>query len=700
MSAELFIEIGAEEIPAAEVMPAVGALRDALVAGLDAKRLAHGEAKVHATPRRLAVIIPGVDARQKDETREVIGPPVKAAFKDGQPTKAAEGFAKQNRVAVDALVRRETPKGEYLFAVVEEKGRAAAELLPELMVEAIAKIPFKRTMRWGYGDTAFIRPIQWIVGLFGGEVVRFSYAGVESGRTSKGHRFLAPEAFEVRDGAQWLAELAKRHVVADVAERRAAIVRRAAELAASVGGRVRTDEGLVDEVVQLVEKPVPLLAEFDRKYLEIPQEVLISEMREHQRYLSIIDAQGKLLPSFVVVANTELEDPSLAIDGYKRVLTSRFEDGVFFFNEDQKVSLSERVKLLKDVEFQRALGTIHDKVERVVRLAFFLASRLVDPTVSAPADAWALAGGPSERTLAWKLARAGYLMKADLTTKMVFEFPALQGTMGRAYAEKAGEDPEVAAAIEEHYQPRNAGDAMPKGVLGALLGMADRLDTITGIFSTGKQPTGAADPFGLRRAALGIINVLRDRKWHLSLDEAIASSIALLGARSKKDPAELAGEVGEFFRGRLKAMLTVPGDVAEAALSAGYSDVVDAEARAVALAGLRQRADFEPVAITFKRVANILKDQRPGEVGALSDPAEKKLFETAKAVREKVEKAIAARDFTAAITVIAEVRPVVDAFFDAVMVMDPDPAVRANRVALVGWVHRIFSPLADFTKLS
>jgi glycyl-tRNA synthetase len=717
---DLLVEIGSEEIPAGEVLDGVRALRDQLVSRLDALRLPHGAPKIFATPRRLAVIVPDIADRQEDITKEVAGPPVKSAFKDGQPTKAAEGFAKGQGVSVSDLVRRETPKGEYLYAIVQEKGRATASLLPGVITESIAAIPFKRTMRWGSLDVAFSRPIQWILALYGEEVLPFEYAGVVSGRSSQGHRFLAPESFELRSPSAYASELEKRKVIADVDRRRTMIVEGAEAEAKKAGGRIKRDEALLDEITELVEWPVPLLNNFDPRFLEIPREVLISEMQHHQRYLPIVKEKGgELLPNFVVVANTTVENIAVSLDGYRRVLTARFEDGAFFFREDLKSTLYSRIDRLKSVMFHRALGTVYDKVERTVRLAFWIAGALGEQvalpgapkrgSLTAPSDLRGLAdaSAPSDPAERWKwmLARAGYLAKSDLTTLMVYEFPELQGIIGSEYARRNGEPGEVAAAIAEHYQPRTAEDALPSNAFGTILGLADRLDSIAGIFSTGKGPTGSADPFGLRRATLAIINILRSRGWHFSLDDAVAEAIAQIGKRRTKEEAETKGEVLEFFRTRLRGVLTDDGisvDVAEAVLSAGYDDLVDAGARAQALFGLRRSKDFEPIAVTFKRVANILKDTTPGAVDEhrLSAEAERKLHRATKEVGARVTDAIARRDFMSAISAIAELRPVVDELFEAVMVMDEDPNVRKNRVALVADVQRVFAPLADFTKLS
>lgn len=722
--AELFVEIGSEEIPAGEVMMAVEFLRDAIVSGLDTLRLEHGPAEIYATPRRLAVVVPDVDVAQPDVTKEVAGPPVSVAFRDGQPTKAAEGFARGLGLGVDQLVRRETKKGEYLYAVVEEKGGPAAELLPPILAEALRKIPFKRTMRWGDGDASFVRPLQWIVALLGDTLLDVRFGDVVAGRESRGHRFLAPDAFVVTGGAAWRAELESRKVIADVAARRARIVEGAAGLAATVGGRLRADEGLIDEVTQLVEFPVPMLCRFDDRYLDIPAEVLISEMREHQRYLALVDEAGRLLPHFVVIGNTTVRDEAVVRSGYQRVLSARFADGIFFFEEDKKTPLAERFDALADMQFTRALGSLRDKAERSLALAFELAAAIegLSPSVSGPTGsaltavveagavgirALAAESAPEDPALSWwwTLARAGVLMKGDLLTRMVFEFPELQGVMGRAYAQAAGEPAAVAAAIEDHYRPRNAGDGLPESDHGALLGLADRLDTIVGIFATGKGPTGAADPFGLRRAALGVIHLLRGRAWHCSLTTAVRFAIEALGDKAKRPADEIETEVLDFVRGRLRGVLTgegVPTDVAEAALAAGHDDVVDAAARAHALAALRASPDFEPIGVAFKRVANILKGQTVGEgdPSALSEPAEKALLAAAEIAETKVRQALETRAFDQAFGAFAELRPAVDALFDAVMVMDPNPELRDRRVALVGRVHRVLAPLADFTRLS
>lgn len=708
----LFVELGVEELPAAEVEKAASALKDGLLSGLDELRLSHGAPEVFHTPRRIAVRIPDVAGLQEDRTVEVSGPPIKAAFRDGKPTKAAEGFAKGQGVAVEDLVQKETPKGTYLFAVVEEKGRSSAELLPGVVETALGKIPFTRSMRWGAGNSTFSRPVVWLVASHAGAVLPARFAGLEAGSESRGHRFLSPESFEIGSRPEaYETELERRKVVVDPAERRRRVLEGAEKLAAEAGGRLLEHPALIDEINQLVEWPVPMLGSFDEKYLEVPKEVLVSEMVEHQRYVPVLDDEGALLPRFVVVANTTVEDPALSAGGYRRVLSARFADGAFFFAEDQKRPLAERVPELDAVRFHRALGSIGDKLRRFGLLASKLASALEGQTSVAAFEAssdWSeaaqKAGGESK---GWPLARAAYLAKADLVTQMVFEFPELQGVIGAEYARRGGEPAEVADAIEDHYRPRGAEDGVPSGDLGAIVGIADRLDTIAGIFAAnGKGPSGAADPFALRRAALSILRILRDRNWHLSLPalvgEALAKATEVAG---KKPAAELEPEVMAFFRARLKASLVaegIPTDVAEAALSAGMDDVVDAAARAGALAELRRSPDFEPLAVTFKRVGNLLGEASPPrpERAQLAESVEQALFDAAEKLGAKAAAAREARDFAGAFAAVAALRPEVDAFFDGVMVMDQDPAVRDRRLGLLKMVRDSFTPLASFDKLS
>jgi glycyl-tRNA synthetase len=713
---DLFVEVGTEELPAGEVASAVHALAANVKAELEALRLDHGDVQVFATPRRLAVSVRDVPDRQEDRVVEVAGPPVTAAFRDGQPTKAALGFAKGQGLVVDDLVERDTPKGRYVYAIRHEKGQAALNLLGDAVSRAIDDIPFARSMRWGTHAESFSRPVLWLVALFGDDVLPARFGHVRAGRRSCGHRFLAPDTFDVESVDQWKNELESRYVIADIDARRDRILEGARRVASDAGGVVVERPELIDEITQLVEWPVPMVGSFDARFLEVPPEVLISEMEQHQRYLPVIDDRGHLLPSFVVIANTEVEEPQGSLAGYRRVLTARFEDGAFFFAEDRKTPLFDRVPRLATVQFQRKLGSIQDKLDRVAKLSLWLAGALserlddVPRSFVAPSELMPFASGPEpddpEQRFTWALVRSAYLSKADLTTQMVYEFPELQGTMGRHYALLERQPEDVAQAIEDHYRPRGADDEPPKGVLGALVGLADRLDTLVGIFSIGKGPTGSADPFGLRRAAIGALGILAAQGWDLSLRAAVDEALRLLGDRIEKDPAAVQTEVLAFLRARLKAHLTregLPTDAVEAVLAAGFDDPLDVEARGRALAELQATPDFEPVATTFKRVGNILQGQA-SEVDVDPDrfqhESEQKLHAANRDVAARVDAAVQRRDYSTVFRQLAELRPTVDALFDDVMVMADDPTIRANRVALLAETQGIFAPIADLSRLS
>ncbi len=701
----LLVELGTEELPAKEVLPAATALADGLVRRLDELRLGHGPVRVFATPRRLAVLVLGVEGQQPDRTREVAGPPLSAAKKDGAFTKAAEGFARGQGVEVHQLVERTTPKGTYLFAVVEERGQTAAELLPAAIEAALGELAFTRRMRWGSGEASFSRPVAWLLAVHAGAVLRARFAGVEAGSVTYGHRFLAPEPIDlIDDTAAYPDRLKEARVIADPEERRARILDGARRRATEAGGRLHEDPALLAEITQLVEWPNPLLGNFEERFLAVPKEVLMSEMMEHQRYLPVFGEDRSLLPCFVVVAGTEVEDEDKSLAGYRRVLSARFADGAFFFTEDQRRPLPERVEELSQVRFHRALGSVLDKVERIGALAFSLARLLEAQTESR------YAGGPKDHDApsgepGWALARAARLCKADLGTRMVFEFPELQGVIGEHYARIGGEPLEVAAAVREHYLPRGADDGLPEGEIGALVGLADRLDTLAGIFGTGKGPSGTADPFGLRRAALGVLRVVRARQWRLPLSAACGAALDGLGDRLTRPRSEVESDLAAFFRGRLKAAITAEGvraDVAEAALAAGDDDPLDAANRALALAALRDSPGFEPVAVTFKRVANLLRgantDVPLPSRDELEEPVERALFDALVGARQEVE--AAGLDHRRAFVAIAGLRPLVDGFFEGVMVLADDPALRARRVGLLAELGRLFAPLADFGRLS
>lgn len=692
MPADVLLEIGAEEIPASFIQPALEDLRRTVLSQAEACRLTLGETRTFGTPRRLALYVEKVAERSEDVTREVLGPSVKAAFDaQGEPTRAAEKFAEGHGLKVEQLQRLQTPKGEYLGAQVHEKGRMASELLPQILSAAVHGINFKKSMRWGDVEGAFARPVHWIVALFGEEVVPVVLGDVRSGRSTRGHRFLAPGVIEIRQPREYEAALEKASVIVDIEKRKAMLVRRILEKAKEAGGTLIDDAALVDQVVNLVELPNPVVGTFDERHLDLPREVLIQEMKSHQRYFSLSGADGRLMPCFIAVSNTPVKDPRLSLRGYERVLRARLSDGRFFFDEDRKTPLIERTEKLHRVVWQGKLGSYAEKVDRFRALAVWLSGKT---------------GCQAQRAT---IERASTLAKADLVTGMVGEFPELQGVMGREYALSDQEPGEVALAIYEHYLPRFATDSLPSQDAGALIGLADRLDTLCGIFAIGKVPTGAADPFALRRACLAIIHITLGRKYRYSLSQALGESLALLESKVS-DVKRKAGEpaVGEqlkeFFRARLKALWTESfrADVVEAVLSAGFDDLVAAQLRLQAVSDWASRSEFASMSSAFKRVMNIVekqgKDVSAGKVNLalLVETQEKELFKAFEAVAGKCTQALSSDDYGGALKEISTLKAPVDAFFDKVMVMAEDKALRENRVRLLVEIGGLFNRIAHF----
>lgn len=691
MAEDLLLEIGAEELPASFVVPALEELQRSLTERLTLARLAHGTVRTSGTPRRLAVFVEALAEASPHLRRQVLGPPVKAAFTpDGAPTKAAEKFAEAHRRAVKDLERVQTPKGEYLAVEVEEAGEPAAAILPKVLFEVVHALRFAKSMRWGDVEQSFARPVQWLVALHGRAVVPFIFGDVTSGRETHGHRFLVPRPIPLDAAQDYFGALAGAQVVANVAERRLRLHRAVQEAAASAGGVLREDDELLDEVTQLVELPCPVLGSFEERHLDLPAEVLVQEMRAHQRYFSIVDGEGKLLPRFVAVSNTPVRDEGVSRRGYERVLSARLSDGRFFFDQDRTTPLADRVPELTRVVWQGQLGSYGEKVERIRALAAWLAREAGLEGLLATVD------------------RAALLAKADLVTGMVGEFPELQGVMGREYALASGESSAVAVAIAEHYLPRGPGDPLPSGDAGALVGLADRLDTLAGLFALRKQPSASADPFGLRRACLGVIRLVLGRGYRLPLSRALDEALRLLSSKlPKANLVQARTELLEFFRGRLRALWTekARADVVEAVLSTGFEDLRGAEARVQALAALVQTPEFLPLAESVKRAVNILEKQGSdiqGDVPVESlfeQPVERLLYKEAQLVKARVAAALAAEDVSGALAAAATLRTPVASFFEGVRVMADDPAVRENRVRLLRAVANVFAPLADFGRI-
>ena len=688
--ADLLFEIGTEEIPAGAIPLALRQLEEDLAKALDDARLGHGEVRAVGTPRRLAVWARDVAARQRDARTQALGPSVQAAFDaEGRPTQAALGFARSQAVEVSQLSRVPTPKGERLAAEKVDKGRKAALVLPGLLEALVPRIRFKKVMRWGDETVTFARPVRWMAALFGGKAVKIRYGDVRSGTLTRGHRFMAPRPIAL-DGSpeQYLARLRKACVIADPQERRREIERQLSSAAKKVGGTIRPDEALLDQVNDLVEHPTAIAGTFEASNLALPPEVVISEMRNHQRYFAVLDGDGRLTNRFVAVSGTPVKDPRVSRHGYERVLRARLADARFFFDEDRKRRLEDRVPDLARRTYQAKLGSELDRAGRLERIAVALAEGL----------------GLGTRREAF--ARVARLCKADLGTGMVGEFPELQGTMGGHYARLDGEPAEIADAIEDHYKPIGAAEEMPRSDLGALVGIADRLHQLVGIIGIGEKATGAADPFGLRRAAIGILRIVQDRGYHLSLGAAVDAALAALGDRLAGDRAPVKVQVLEFLRGRVKALWSeqFDADLVEAVLSAGFDDVVDARRRLEALAEVKRRVDFIPLAVAFKRVANI-QEKAQGTAAAVVDrallreDAERHLHAEVERVEAEVSMLRARRDYPGVLRTVAELKPAVDRFFDDVLVMAEDPALRANRLGLVKRVANLFADVADFRKI-
>ena len=683
---ELFLEIGTEEIPAGFIPRAAAEMESIITKELATARLSFSEIKTLATPRRLALVVKGIPATQPDAEITATGPSVKAAYdSDGKPTRAAEGFARGQGVDVADLQTITTDKGEYLFVSKQVTGRPTHLILAEILPALVANIPFKKSMRWGEQDVRFARPIHWIVALFDGTVIPFSFGTIESGKTSRGHRFMSNTTFHVSDFAHYLEECERHFVIPDPEKRKEIIRRETHRVALAAGGHLLPDEELLEQVTYLVEYPSAVAGTFSPEFLKVPKEVLITSMRSHQRYFSIVDAEGKLLPGFITINNTLTEDPSVVVKGNERVLRARLSDARFFFEEDQKVRLDERVEALKKVVYQQKLGTSFEKMERFKNLAEGLSDQI----------------NPAVKT---QVSRAAWLCKADLVTGMVGEFPEVQGIMGREYALLQGEAADVANAIAEHYLPTQAGGELPASDIGAFVSIADKLDTVCGCFGVGLIPTGAADPYALRRATIGIISIILDRGYSLSLSSLINQSLKLLEAKLNRPQEQVAGEVLEFFRARFVNLLgsQFPSDVVDAAVSAGFDDLVDVRARIAALAEFKTHPDFEPLSVAFKRVCNIIKDgvDAPVDPSLFEEIAENALYESLQAVKSAVDQKIVSGAWLDALTEIATLRGSVDSFFDRVMVMSEDQRVRNNRLALLTAIARMFGRVADFSRIA
>lgn len=683
MSHRVLLEIGMEECPARFMPSAMQQLERLVAEQFRAARIAFDTVRSLGTPRRLTVLVDGVADTQEDLAEEVKGPPKQAAFDaEGRPTKAAEGFARKQGVSVEELEVRETEQGAYVYALKRESGRPTPEVLTEVLPSVIQRLSFPKSMRWGSGTTRFIRPIRWIVALFDDAIVPFEYAGVHSGRESRGHRFLSEGPVVIPDPDGYVSALRSAGVVVDPEERRQMIAAQLVQCANEVNAQVWEDSELLDEVTFLVEHPTALLGSFDPSYLDLPVEVLVTTMKKHQRYFPLIDKQGNPVPQFIAVRDGDTRALDQVRVGNEKVLAARLADARFFFEEDHKVPLADRVEQLGEVLFQEALGSMRDKVERIVRLTQYLGEAL-------DIDAHEL-----------RLAlRAAELCKADLMTQMVYEFPELQGIMGREYALADGEDELVAQAIDEHYAPRFSGDAPPETAAGSLVSLADRLDTLAGCFAVGLMPTGSQDPYALRRHALGLLHILLERQWTLSLPAALDYALNGLSDRVQWS-AELKELLLEFIAGRLRGILLEQGyraDHVDAVLARGLNDVPDVVERLNALKELDAAGILPVVMRIHERTANLAGKAEDNSVAEdlLAEPAEERLWTTLRQAEQAFHAHVAERDYVAAMRAVQELAPDVDAFFDAVMVMVEDERTRQNRLSLLKRISDLTGCLAD-----
>ncbi|WP_419239521.1 glycine--tRNA ligase subunit beta [Photobacterium leiognathi] len=680
------IELGTEELPPKALRTLAEAFAANFEAELKAADLPHDGIKWYAAPRRLALKVTGLAENQPDKVVEKRGPAIASAFDaDGNPTKAAQGWARGNGITVDQAERMVTDKGEWLLFKQEVKGQPAQTLLPELAAAALAKLPIPRPMRWGDKDTQFIRPVKTLTMLLGDELVEGTILGVASARTIRGHRFMGEAEFTIDNADQYPAILEERgKVMADYEARKAIILADAQKAAQAVGGIADLEDDLVEEVTSLVEWPVVLTASFEEEFLKVPSEALVYTMKGDQKYFPVYDAEGKLVPKFIFVSNIISNDPSQIISGNEKVVRPRLADAEFFFNTDLKSKLIDRLPQLETAIFQKQLGTIKDKTDRITELAGYIADK-----IGADVD---------------NAKRAGLLAKCDLMTSMVFEFTDTQGVMGMHYARHDGEQEDVALALNEQYMPRFAGDQLPSTPVSSAVAMADKLDTIVGIFGIGQAPKGS-DPFALRRASLGVLRIIVENGYDLDLVDLVAKAHSLFGDKLTNNNVD--SDVIEFMLGRFRAWYQDAGfsiDVIQAVLAMHPTQPADFDKRVKAVSHFRELDAAESLAAANKRVGNILakfEGELPTTVdnSLLVEAAEKELAEKVTAVVAALEPVFAAGDYQTALTELASLREPVDAFFDNVMVMADDEKLKVNRLALLNLLRNQFLKVADISLL-
>lgn len=690
-SADFIIEIGTEELPPKALKNLMVAFGENVIANINSSSIKHGDIKTFASPRRLTVLVEKLANKQSDKKIEHKGPPLNIAFDENEkPTKAAKAFAKKYNTSIDSLDRKKTKDGEWLSINTIIEGKKTTEVLPELIEKALENLPIPRRMKWGDSQIEFVRPIHWILMLYGNETIKSSIMNIKSNNLTWGHRFQSSGPLKISSVNTYLDELEKNgYVIADFNRRRDLIRVGVEKAAQSVGGKIENGETLYDEVASLVEWPTPLIGNFDENFLQLPQEVIISTLTEHQRYFPVTDKDNKLLAKFITVANIESKNPEVVIDGNERVIRPRLADAVFFWNNDQKRKLSSRKKDLSKVVYQKDLGSLFDKSQRVSKIAKHLSIQL---------------------NLNFEnVSRAALLAKCDLLTGMVGEFPKLQGIMGYHYASADEEKEEVALAIRDHYKPRFAGDQVPQTIEGMLLAISDKLDTLSGLFSCGKKPSGNRDPFGLRRSALGLIRILIEGNLDVDLKNLIDFSLEVQ-PKNKKYNAKVNQEIYEFIIERLRGYLlsqdsSLKNETFDAVLFKQPSSILDFQKRIEAVHMFTKFEKAESLISANKRIANILKknnfvDKISINRKLLDLKVEITLFETLNDTRNKIKPMLKKQNYTEILNELTKLHEPIDQFFDKVMVMVDEKDIRKNRLALLSELRYQFLNIADISRLS
>lgn len=684
------LEIGVEELPARFVKTTLDQMEKYISKELNEKRIPFDEIKFYSTPRRLVLLIEGLPERQEDLEKEVKGPSKKIAFdEEKNPTKALEGFMKGQGVTLDDIFIKEYNNVEYIFASKIEKGRSVGEILKDTIPEMIKSISFPKSMKWGGKNLRFARPIRWLLSLFNDSILEFDLEGIVASNITKGHRFLGSNHIEINNIDEYFTALKDNYVMVDRAERKDKIKYGCEKLAREKGGNLLFDEELLDEITNIVEYPTPMIGRIKEEYLDLPKEVLITPMKEHQRYFPVVDDKGRLLPYFITVRNGNEEYLDIVVKGNEKVLGARLEDAKFFYYEDIKQPLENYVESLKDIVFQEKLGTLYDKTMRVQKLAGKIGSYLE-------------VGEETKKNIE----RASYLSKADLVTNMVGEFSELQGIMGREYAAESGENEITSLAIYEQYLPRFSNDELPTTTAGAILSIGDKLDTIAGIFAIGIQPTGSQDPYGLRRQALGIINIILDKKLNLSLEELVDFALYIYVEENGLafDYYKVKDEILNFFDGRVKNMFIDMGiryDIVEAILGTDIDDIFDLKLRADKLNLWLEKEGLSEVLSAFNRVKTLAEKAETDEVKRelLVEEEEINLYETFNDVKEKVMDSLNRKEYDRALDHMVSLKEPIDQFFDNVMVMVEDEELKNNRLGLIKQISNTMLLICDLSKI-